>query len=711
MGLPAKRECDPATIKLMVAHNSRLDSSHGWVTKELTLLQFEGLFLEHGEFERKDEAPAFVPGSIHGDRRQKHAISQLDWLIIDLDKGEDINAVIAAVKARRLYALIHSTYSHHAPLPKYRLVFPLAKPFSRQDHFNAGGTQKSFEALWKAKYAAFADSLGLEWDRSCTDISRAFYWPSCMPGAERMATRIEGQLLDLDAIEVQLEQPGGCKSAASEPEHTNLTFQGFDLKAWAGQYGTTFQIEDALRSSSNLPSDFFRTERDEGGVHIECPFEGEHTEPGGTGTYVVNASENSDHGFSIFCSHPSCKARRGNGVRVDRLLFLKKMLENGWLKLDDLSNPEFGGDQYRLGPNDENRRATSREDLRVIDKHGKGIDVAIFHSSMIAKPGLFDFARLNSLCGTQIEPDVTAEQLAGFIECRQVTVADLVACGTPQGSDEADAYTQKLKNVANEQAAGKLLKRQVDDELRFIAKEFDVRWKSIETDFKRFQKETSSPILHSHFGILSAEDAALIKPLRNYVRDFAILNTGGKAVIMNLKQPDLSKAIMAESDFELLHRNEWIEVVREEGHFNTILPAKQFITKPPKNTRVYRGGFVFKPSGTVAADQYNLYRGMLIEPDPSGSCSMFHELIKDVWAHGEETTADWVLEWLMHIVAYPGHKVGTSLAIRGGYGEGKTIVPDLMSTILGDLLLSVTNHRMILGDFNRGHAGQASYRF
>ena len=295
---------------------------------------------------------------------------------------------------------------------------------------------------------------------------------------------------------------------------------------------------------------------------------------------------------------------------------------------------------------------------------------------------------------------MTAEQLAGFIECRQVTVADLVACGTPQGSDEADAYTQKLKNVANEQAAGKLLKRQVDDELRFIAKKFDVRWKSIETDFKRFQKETSSPILHSHFGILSAEDAALIKPLRNYVRDFAILNTGGKAVIMNLKQPDLSKAIMAESDFELLHRNEWIEVVREEGHFNTILPAKQFITKPPKNTRVYRGGFVFKPSGTVAADEYNLYRGMLIEPDPSGSCSMFHELIKDVWAHGEETTADWVLEWLMHIVAYPGHKVGTSIAIRGGYGEGKTIVPDLMSTILGDLLLSVTNHRMILGDFN-----------
>ena len=379
-------------IRLSVTHNSRLDSSQGWVAKELTLPQFECLFLEHGEFERKEDSPGYVPGVMQGERRLKQAISQLDWLIIDLDKGEDINAVIAAAKAKELCAFIHSTYSHlsqeteislddyrkfmgsnavtdaglrsyllevrnyrpwvvenvevaetykdapsgavcvahHAPLPKYRMVFPLAKPFSRQNHFNDGGTQKSFEALWKAKYGTFANSLGLKWDRSCTDINRAFYWPSCKPGAERMATKIEGQFLDLDAFEVQLEQSDGGKSAASKLEHTSLTFQGFDLKAWAAQYGATFQIEDALRSSSNLSSDFFRTERDEGGVHIECPFENEHTEPGGTGTFVVNASENADHGFSIFCSHSSCKTRRGRGASVDRLLFLREDA-GGWL--------------------------------------------------------------------------------------------------------------------------------------------------------------------------------------------------------------------------------------------------------------------------------------------------------------------------------------------------------------------------------------------
>ena len=253
---------DPSAVGLKVTHNRRLDGSRGWVTKKGSLLKFEPLFLNHREFARKDEAPAFLPGVLQGERRLGQAVSQLDWLTIDLDKGEDISAVTAAVKAKSLYALIHSTFSHltpetaiglddyrkfangkevtvdgvrsylrevrnyrpwvvenvevaeiyketpsgavcvarHAPLPKYRVVFPLAKPFSRREHFNDGGTQKSFEALWKAKYTAFANSLGLEWDRSCTDISRAFYWPSCKPGAERMAMKIEGQLLELDGV-------------------------------------------------------------------------------------------------------------------------------------------------------------------------------------------------------------------------------------------------------------------------------------------------------------------------------------------------------------------------------------------------------------------------------------------------------------------------------------------------------------------------------
>jgi hypothetical protein len=252
---------DSEAIKLRVSHNSRLDSSHGWVTEELTLAQVEGLFLKHGKFERKRESPGYVPGVIQGDCRKKPAVSQLDCLIIDLDKGEDVDDFIARVRAEELYALIHSSHSHltqeteillddyrkftgsnpvteeglrsyllekrkyrqwvvknvevaepykdtptgavcvahHEPLPKYHAAFPLRRPFSRQEHFDAGGNQSSFEALWKDKYAALANSLGVEWDKNCTDISRA----SCKPDAEMFAKKITGKLLDLDEVKVE----------------------------------------------------------------------------------------------------------------------------------------------------------------------------------------------------------------------------------------------------------------------------------------------------------------------------------------------------------------------------------------------------------------------------------------------------------------------------------------------------------------------------
>ena len=102
---------------------------------------------------------------------------------------------------------------------------------------------------------------------------------------------------------------------------------------------------------------------------------------------------------------------------------------------------------------------------------------------------------------------------------------------------------------------------------------------------------------------------------------------------------------------------------------------------------------------------------MLIEPDESGSCSLLHDLIREVWTQGDETITEWVLEYLMHVIANPGEKVGTSIAIRGDPGDGKSIVAEkLMSTILGDMLLRVANHRMILGDFNEALIGMPEDR-
>ncbi len=61
----------------------------------------------------------------------------------------------------------------------------------------------------------------------------------------------------------------------------------------------------------------------------------------------------------------------------------------------------------------------------------------------------------------------------------------------------------------------------------------------------------------------------------------------------------------------------------------------------------------------------------------------------------------------MHIIARPGERVGTSIAIRGGQGDGKSIVFErLLSKILGDMLLRVANQNLITGNFNEALMGK-----
>jgi hypothetical protein len=304
-------------------------------------------------------------------------------------------------------------------------------------------------------------------------------------------------------------------------------------------------------------------------------------------------------------------------------------------------------------------RPPKRRDLRVIDKNGTGIDVTVCHANIFAEPGQLDFDLLNARCKTQIDKGITAQQLAEFIEAGRITVDDLTACLVDEASAD-DPYRIRLRELARRKRSGDALAKDVAAAMKAIKDEFGVNKKDAEADFKKIEEHIAAQL--QRLGVLAAEETALIKPLRDYVCQFAIINTGGKGVVLNLAQADLSKALMPRDDFEFLYRKDWFEVDTEGGR-KTIYPAKCFLQKPPKSAQVYHDGLVFKPSGTVGAGEHNLYQGMLIDPDPSGSCALVHELIRDVWANGDDDTAQWVLEYLMHIIARPRDKPGTSIAV------------------------------------------------
>ena len=273
----------------------------------------------------KDEAAAFVPGAIAGDQRRATAISALTALVLDLDKGENLDVIRSNVRAAGVLAIVYSTHSHmsstteikiddyreftgeltptaaglrcyladkkgidpeflesvdvqesyrdtadgavcvagHAPIPKYRVVLPLEKPFARREFVENGMTQRDFEAAWKAKYAAFANALGVRWDSACADVARAFFYPTCRPDAPRVAEKIDGKLLKLEAVPVEPQaKPATSRSTGITRQRQNTGKPAGDngLKTWIAEYGATFEIEAALRSRG--PADIFQGRAD-----------------------------------------------------------------------------------------------------------------------------------------------------------------------------------------------------------------------------------------------------------------------------------------------------------------------------------------------------------------------------------------------------------------------------------------------------------------
>jgi hypothetical protein len=85
---------------------------YGWNTQEYTLPELEQRFSQHRQLLSKGDCGAFVPGVIQGDRRQKSAVSELGLVVLDLDRGEDIDAVRGQLQSLNHYAIIYSTHSH-----------------------------------------------------------------------------------------------------------------------------------------------------------------------------------------------------------------------------------------------------------------------------------------------------------------------------------------------------------------------------------------------------------------------------------------------------------------------------------------------------------------------------------------------------------------------------------------------------------------------
>lgn len=159
-------------------------------------------FMRHVERVDKDGklwSPAVYKGN---STRGNTGVESLSAAVGDFDSGvafEDASEGLTALEY-----VAHSTHSHTAEKPKFRIIIPFAKPVAARDWGDAKA--RIDEHVFK----------GLN-DPGTKDQARIYYTPSCLPGAPRFTKYHEGDLLDPYSLPASSQRP---KSAPVVTEHS-----------------------------------------------------------------------------------------------------------------------------------------------------------------------------------------------------------------------------------------------------------------------------------------------------------------------------------------------------------------------------------------------------------------------------------------------------------------------------------------------------------
>ncbi len=228
----------------------------------------------------------------------------------------------------------------HAPIPKFRIVFPLDAPFviAKQTISQADALD-----LWRRKLLGLAKSLELPIDISCTDPSRLFYFPRHKMGAPFRTVVLSGEALAFESV---VAVPGrgdapvddnAFRDAAKGLGAGGAEFMvgDFSLKRWAAQRAKSFDI---VRMFRDVAPGKIRNDQNTDKIEIECPFDAYHSNAGDTSDracWIESANaDGSGRGFGFGCQHNGCKER-------DRLEFIAQACDNGWFTTDDLESETF----------------------------------------------------------------------------------------------------------------------------------------------------------------------------------------------------------------------------------------------------------------------------------------------------------------------------------------------------------------------------------
>jgi len=123
-------------------------------------------------------------------------------------------------------------------------------------------------------------------------------------------------------------------STESSVNPTIFLPSGASLNEWHSKTGKDrFMVADAIEHF--CPDKVRRIGGESNGsIHIQCPFEHEHSSPGGGGTMATNCIDSTSEYWTIHCKHDACSGRH-------KTAFLGEMIERGWFDEAVLYDAEF----------------------------------------------------------------------------------------------------------------------------------------------------------------------------------------------------------------------------------------------------------------------------------------------------------------------------------------------------------------------------------
>ena len=109
----------------------------------------------------------------------------------------------------------------------------------------------------------------------------------------------------------------------------------------------------------------------------------------------------------------------------------------------------------------------------------------------------------------------------------------------------------------------------------------------------------------------------------------------------------------------------------------------------------------FDPKDTFPGE-FNMFRGLAITLGMAveADVTAFTDHIRTIWCKGNNELSEYLLNWMAHLIQFPGTKMCATPVLKGGQGAGKGIIVQILAMILGlPHFMQVTNVEEITGVF------------